>query len=201
MVSNFWVEREGVWGWEFEWRRWRFAWEEDLLRDLREVLPTLVLTGMDDEWLWSLEDGGKFTVRSMYVFLESVFSPVSVFGDQELRVFSNIWKSSAPSKVIAFSWKLLRNRVPVLTNLVYRGIQVNGGSLACVHCQGREESVANLFLFCAAPNKKVRKGFALIWHVTVWMIWRSRNNIIFSRGSKDLVKVIDDIKLLSWCLH
>ncbi|MCI43972.1 F-box family protein, partial [Trifolium medium] len=110
------VEKEGVWGWEFEWRRRLFAWEEELLRELREVLPPLAFTGMDDEWRWGLEEGGKFSVRSMFGFLERVFSHDNLFGADELRVFSNIWKSPAPSKVIAFSWKLLRNRVPVLTN-------------------------------------------------------------------------------------
>ncbi|MCI18150.1 RNA-directed DNA polymerase (Reverse transcriptase), partial [Trifolium medium] len=46
MVSNFWVEKEGVWGWEFDWRRRLFAWEDELLRELREVLPPLAFTGM-----------------------------------------------------------------------------------------------------------------------------------------------------------
>jgi hypothetical protein len=41
-------------------------------------------------------------------------------------------------------------------------------------------------------------GYYLIWHATVWRIWRSRNNIIFSHGVIDLEKVVDEIKLLSW---
>ncbi|PNX54389.1 NAD(P)-binding rossmann-fold protein, partial [Trifolium pratense] len=39
MVSNFWVEREGVWGWEMGWRRRLFVWEEDLYAGFRDVLP------------------------------------------------------------------------------------------------------------------------------------------------------------------
>lgn len=50
----------------------------------------------------------------------------------------------------------------------------------------------------AAGPKKVRSGFTLIWHVTVWSIWSSRNNAIFSNGVIDLEEVIDAIKLLSW---
>jgi hypothetical protein len=49
-----------------------------------------------------------------------------------------------------------------------------------------------------APNKKVAKGFALFWHTTVWLIWRSRNEVFFSNGVRDLVKVVDDIMQLSW---
>ncbi|MCI61315.1 hypothetical protein A2U01_0082572, partial [Trifolium medium] len=27
----------------------------------------------------------------------------------------------------------------------------------------------------AASNKKVRAGYSLIWHVTVWSMWKVRN--------------------------
>ncbi|MCI44743.1 ubiquinone biosynthesis monooxygenase COQ6, partial [Trifolium medium] len=50
----------------------------------------------------------------------------------------------------------------------------------------------------AATNKKVRVGFMVIWHATVWSIWRSRNEAIFADGVKDLEKVVDSIKILSW---
>ncbi|GAU48925.1 hypothetical protein TSUD_301800 [Trifolium subterraneum] len=154
-----------------------------------------------------------------------------MFNDDELRVLNNIWRSPTPSKVVAFSWKLLWNRVPTKTNLALRGVQPNGGSLDCLHCLGKEESGAHLFLFCdfagqvwnalfrwlglvivmppnifllfdcftgAAVNKKFWKGYALIWHAAIWMIWKSRNDIIFSNGVIDLEKVIDAIKLCSW---
>ncbi|PNX71881.1 hypothetical protein L195_g027767, partial [Trifolium pratense] len=67
---------------------------------------------------------------------------------EELRVLHNIWKSPAPSKVIAFSWKLHRSRIPKKTSLAHRGIQVDDGSLDCVHCLAREEDAPHLFLFC-----------------------------------------------------
>jgi hypothetical protein len=44
----------------------------------------------------------------------------------------------------------------------------------------------------------VAKGFALIWLTTVWSIWRSRNEVVFSNGVRDVVKVVDDVKHLSW---
>ncbi|MCH93908.1 pantothenate synthetase, partial [Trifolium medium] len=61
----------------------------------------------------------------------------------------------------------------------------------------------NLFMLLenfmgAAPSNKIGKGFSLIWHTTVWRIWRSRNELCFANGVKDLEKVVDDIKLLSW---
>jgi hypothetical protein len=207
------------------------VWEETLLNDLWVSFPFQELTEEEDVWKWVLVDDGKFTVNSTYVFLGSIFSPVSDLGNQELRVLNNIWKSPAPSKVIAFSWKLLHNRIPTRSNLLYRGIDVNGGNVMCTHCHGMEEAELHLFLFCefamrvwksifrwlgivlvippnlsllfdcftaAAGSKKERKGYSLIWHATVWTIWNSRNNVIFSNGVIDAEEVSDAIKLLSW---
>jgi hypothetical protein len=50
----------------------------------------------------------------------------------------------------------------------------------------------------AAGSKKGRAGFSLIWHATVWLIWRSRNNVIFSNGVPDPGEVVDAIKFASW---
>jgi hypothetical protein len=30
-----------------------------------------------------------------------------------------------------------------------------------------------------AWNKRMAKGFAIIWHTTIWSIWRSRNEVAF----------------------
>jgi hypothetical protein len=47
-------------------------------------------------------------------------------------------------------------------------------------------------------SKKIRSGYYLIWHATIWTIWCSRNKVIFSNGVIDLEEVIDKIKLLAW---
>jgi hypothetical protein len=53
-------------------------------------------------------------------------------------------------------------------------------------------------LMASARSKKLRSGFCLIWHTTVWLLWNSRNNIIFSNGESSLEEVCDAIKLSSW---
>jgi len=40
----------------------------------------------------------------------------------ERRVFHCIWKSLAPSKVVAFSWKLFLDRIPMRVDLQRRNI-------------------------------------------------------------------------------
>jgi hypothetical protein len=127
VVSEYWREKDRVCRGEWGWRRRLFVWEHALLVELSEALPILVLSDDDDDWRWSLEDLGNFTVKSAYLLLSSIFATEGEYGSEELRVFNNIWKSPAPSKVITFSWKLLRNRVPTRINLVHRGVNVDGG--------------------------------------------------------------------------
>jgi hypothetical protein len=231
LVGDVWRDRErlcsGGWGW----RRRLFVWEETLLGELREVLPELHLSEEEDEWRWEREGSGVFSVKSAYLLLGSVFDQASILTGPVLRVLSSMWKAPAPSKVLAFAWKLLRNRIPTRANLAYRGIAVNGGVVSCVHCHGLEETVSHLFLSCdfadkvwkaifrwlglviilppnlsmlfecftgAAGHKNLRRGYSLIWLATVWSIWRSRNNIIFSNGVVESDGVIEAIKLLSW---
>jgi hypothetical protein len=208
-----------------------FAWEEELLTSLIEFLPTMVLVEEEDNWRWALDESGMFTVKSTYTFVASIFAPETLLDAQVMRVLDMIWKNPSPSKVLAFSWRLLRNRLPTKDNLVQRGINANGGDNNCVHCQGREEGASHLFLNCdfawrvwndifrwlglvfvmpanvamfyecflgAAGSKKRRIGFSLIWHATVWMLWKSRNKIIFSNGVKDPEELVDLVKISSW---
>jgi hypothetical protein len=231
MVNDFWVVREGRPKWEWVWRRRMFAWEEELLTSLIEFLPTMVLVEEEDNWRWALDESGMFTVKSTYTFVASIFAPETLLDAQVMRVLDMIWKNPSPSKVLAFSWRLLRNRLPTKDNLVQRGINANGGDNNCVHCQGREEGASHLFLNCdfawrvwndifrwlglvfvmpanvamfyecflgAAGSKKRRIGFSLIWHATVWMLWKSRNKIIFSNGVKDPEELVDLVKISSW---
>lgn len=52
--------------------------------------------------------------------------------DEEKKMFSHVWKSSAPSKVVAFSWKLLLNRIPTRVNLELRNALYPEVSSLCI---------------------------------------------------------------------
>jgi len=38
----------------------------------------------------------------------------------------------------------------------------------------------------------------VIWHSTVWVIWKERNNRIFTNKAQDLIKLLDYVKFLSF---
>jgi len=45
--------------------------------------------------------------------------------------------------------------------------------------------------------KRLKKGFWLIWHASIWMIWKERNARIFKNQFKNYDEIVDDIKALS----
>jgi hypothetical protein len=49
-----------------------------------------------------------------------------------------------------------------------------------------------------AINKRVRKGYRLIWHATVWMLWKIRNDKIFNNGGCDVLSIVEEVNVLSW---
>jgi len=98
--------------WGFQWRHRFFVWEENLLNNLLDDLEGFVRSHEEDTWRWRLGEDGSFSVKSFYSKLEDVMLGVNRCPEEERRVFRQIWKSGAPSKVAAFSWKLLLYRIP-----------------------------------------------------------------------------------------
>lgn len=74
-------------------------------------------------------------------------------GEEANRVFGQIWKSPAPSKVIALSWKGLLDRIPTRTNLARRNVLEPSASLLCALCNDVDESTNHLFLHCTKTWK------------------------------------------------
>ena len=89
----------------------------------------------------------------MYSKLEGLMIQEGVITNDQQRVFVRIWKSLAPSKVAAFSWKLLHNRIPTRDNLDFRHALPPDSPLGCVMCDGEWESATHLFLHCEVAMK------------------------------------------------
>jgi hypothetical protein len=72
----------------------------------------------------------------------------NLWREEEKGVFEDLWKSPAPSKVVAFAWKVLRNRIPTKVNLALRNVLGPDQNNLCTFCNRVEESSVHLFLHC-----------------------------------------------------
>ncbi|MCH90812.1 F-box family protein, partial [Trifolium medium] len=91
---------------------------------------------------------GVFSVKSSYNLLVEELWSDDELGEDVAVIFDQIWESPAPSKVIAFSWQLLYDRIPTHSNLDFRGILVSDAPWECVRCVGSVETSIHLFLHC-----------------------------------------------------
>jgi hypothetical protein len=218
----------GQWRWDLHWRRNFFEWEEDLYRQLDVIITGFTPTLSDDSWIWRVNGDEGFTVKSCYDLLYINLRPTQtrdlLFG----FVFSNVWKCAAPSKICAFSWQLLLDRIQTKDNLWRRRMIQDQN---CMLCAGNTETSVHLFLHCAESTKvwygimkwlgliliipsnlsisfamlagcardKVTKGvLILIWNAFVWVIWRNRNNRVFNNTAVGFAEMVDQVQLLSW---
>jgi hypothetical protein len=215
----------------FSWRRDLFLWEKERVVVLKELLDSVTLSGEVDVWCWSPGEKGDFSVNSAYNFLVSELEDLEEGDGGLVNILGQICESPAPSKVIAFSWQLLLDRIPSRSNLCLRGVELADIPWECVGCVGKEENATHLFLHCPcvmlvwreifkwigvsviippsisslfeilkglARGVKLRKGYLLIWHATLWSIWKARNCALFANDLFNPWVVIENIEVLSW---
>jgi hypothetical protein len=53
-------------------------------------------------------------------------------------------------------------------------------------------------LKASARNAKIRRGFVLICHASLWAIWGARNRALFADGLFSPLEIVDNIKVSSW---
>lgn len=100
-----------------------------------------------DEWVWKEDPSACFSVKSAYCFLQNQHLVVN---SVELRqqVFKKFWVCKVPSKVLAFSWRLLLDRLPTQAQLAHRNIIDIQQGTSCVFCFNNQETAEHLFFSC-----------------------------------------------------
>ncbi|MCI16926.1 pantothenate synthetase [Trifolium medium] len=53
-------------------------------------------------------------------------------------------------------------------------------------------------LVCSGRNKRLKKGFSIVWLAFIWVIWRSRNEKIFNNVAGVVGDAVDMIQRVSW---
>ena len=231
-IGDLWSLVNGEVAWNLAWWRQPFLWENNLIVNILTLLEGVSLGEDEDKWLWTAEEDGNFSVRSSYKVLEEIVLLEDDLSGIEEGVFAKLWKSPAPSKVVAFSWMTILNRIPTRSNLALRHVLAQGEVTTCVMCGHGNETTSHLFLHCDVASliiwrkvfdwlevnfitpqdllvhfacwsdevnsRRLRKAFWLIWHATLWMIWKERNARIFKNQMRSFEEVVDDIKAVSW---
>lgn len=132
-----------------------------LMEDLEGVR---LLSNQVDVWRWKLEEMGVFSVSSAYKKLEGLVLREVLWREDEKGVFAKLWKSPAPSKVVAFAWRVLLNRIPTKGNLVLRNVLATGDNSLCVLCNRTDESAVHLLLHCDVASA--------VWLKLMWWLDR-----------------------------
>ncbi|XP_024631708.1 uncharacterized protein [Medicago truncatula] len=103
---------------------------------------------VEDQWLWIPDPTQGYSVRRAYYVLTSTdLSLVDLAAEM-------IWHRQVPLKVSVLAWRLLRDRLPTKSNLIYRGV-ISPEAGLCVSGCGALESAQHLFLSCSS--------FASLW--------------------------------------
>lgn len=138
-----WVREE--WRWKLEWRRPWFEWERSLLTNFLQVLSNYVpKRNSQDIWVWNNNPTISFSVRDAYALIGQQQ------GHAEEESFKFLCQKTVPSKIGAFGWRLMYNRLQTKDNLLKRNILPQGGDANYILCNEALESCSHLFFSCKA---------------------------------------------------
>lgn len=85
----------------------------------------------------------------------------------ETSLFKSFWKVKAPQKVLAFSWKEIKNRIPTKESLNKMRVLGNSKNLFCVFCNGEIENTDHIFIQCKVAYKVWMKVYGWIGLVVI----------------------------------
>ncbi|KAL8471074.1 hypothetical protein ACS0TY_033591 [Phlomoides rotata] len=131
------------------WRRTLFDWEEDQLADLIRAADNVMKNGnVEDSWIWNRDKTRAYSVNSAYVILAEQHSEEN----DRLDKLKIVWNNSVPSKITAFTWKVLQDRIPFILNLLKRGAYNINYSKKCRTCGLEDEDTNHIFFDCNAAK-------------------------------------------------
>nr|GEV03707.1 RNA-directed DNA polymerase, eukaryota [Tanacetum cinerariifolium] len=140
--------------------------EQELLDLLCLKVDNIMLPNMADQWSWSLEGSGPFSVKSSRILIDDIYLPKAEVPTRWVNVF--------PVKVNIFAWKVFLDSLPTRLNISLRGIDIH--SLFCPVCNSVVESTSHLFFSCPVARQVWRK--ILNWWELDDVVFHSYNDWI-----------------------
>nr|GEX42757.1 RNA-directed DNA polymerase, eukaryota [Tanacetum cinerariifolium] len=102
---------------------------------LQEHIEGMILSNMEDRWVWDLNGEGVFCVKDVRNLLDDHFMPKSHIATR--------WIKYVPIKLNVFAWKVHLDRLPTRVNLQHRGVLVSDP--LCPICCSEDEDSAHIF--------------------------------------------------------
>ena len=131
----------GGWSWVWDWvREPRGRGCGDLEKMLGMLNDINLSHDCRDCWRWTLCQDGKFTIKALARLVDEKRLQSDHLGH------ATVWNSLAPKKVNVFVWRVLKGRLPVLTELDKRGIDLH--TLLCPCCGNNVETINHSMLLC-----------------------------------------------------
>ncbi|KAK1420794.1 hypothetical protein QVD17_22660 [Tagetes erecta] len=207
--------------WNWRWKRRDLdSVEAHQLQQCINQLNQVQITSGKDQWLWTKDVSGIFTVSSMKTIL---------LGTPLQNNFILQWNSWVPIKVNIFGWRAEKDRITTSTALITRGIHLE--SHECKLCEGYEETAEHLLVSCFVAHmvwqfvsawchisplfffsvrdllkahkyinvsRLKKKAIQAIILTACWKIWKTRNEKVFEGKPVNITNLFHDIKSLSF---
>ncbi|GJS71221.1 RNA-directed DNA polymerase, eukaryota, reverse transcriptase zinc-binding domain protein [Tanacetum coccineum] len=142
--------------------------EQNQVNELEDLMRLVVLSPIEDRWMWGLENSGLFSVASIRRHID----------DKMLSGWNckTRWINYVPNKVNVLAWKVMTDSLPTRFNITRRGIPID--SILCVNCDMGVETSRHLFFSCRMA-KEVTNLIARWWDVPEpecesyedWLVW------------------------------
>ncbi|KAL3378631.1 hypothetical protein AABB24_004516 [Solanum stoloniferum] len=167
-----------------------------------------------DRLRWRHSSEGSFTVNKLYKRENNIMQ------EEELKIWRNVWKNIAPTKVKCFTWLVVRKAC-----LTHEVLQKKGRVVVtrCFLCNETRETNNHLFLHCKFTaqlwnmffsltktvwtmlehtadlmscwmkrrgSKSKKKWWRIIPSCIWWSVWRKRNGRCF----EDKIRSVHDVK-------
>ncbi|GKU87124.1 hypothetical protein SLEP1_g1573 [Rubroshorea leprosula] len=137
-------EEDGTWRWNLEWMRALFDWEREEAAELQQKIDSMqIYKDIPYTWKWEHSKEGNYSTKSAYKLLTN-----EINGLDAAPIHKRVWNPIIPSKISAFNWQLLQDRIPTKSNLQKRGITIELDDGICALCEEEVEDSNHLFPRC-----------------------------------------------------
>ncbi|XP_021975217.1 uncharacterized protein LOC110870339 [Helianthus annuus] len=139
-----------------------------------KVLYEVKFRDGEDVWTWKSYENNNFSVAEIRDQI--------IRRSEEIEDEWRYWNRWVPPKVNLFSWRIAMGRIPVKTELIKRGVQLQ--NQVCCRCDAYDESVEHLVLSCTMSK-------SIWWNILAWVKLPVSTQL---GSSKELLKQVDSWK-------